>query len=206
MPLTRLKRFTELRRKAAISRKQKTHAAGLRTQLQTTHYKKFCDTCFEFYIRERDRWIDTLDGRKFAWGDYTHYHAAHYIPRQALFTRYDEMNCHGQSSGHNWAASPKASPVVRHRFMRIYKAWLIKKYGKDAVEDLEARGDKIGQFTIPMWMDKARELYIKAHQINGAALTQRLATVYHDGKSQGILEQIFYKIGLTPDGVTKEKK
>lgn len=204
MPYTRLQRHTALKRKAGITRKKKTRALGQSVILQTTHYKKFCDICFEFYIRERDRWTDTLDGRKFAQGDYEHYHAAHYIPRQALFTRYHEMNCHGQSSGHNWAASPKASPVVRHRFMKQYRAWMVKTYGADAVDELEKLGDKIGQFTIPMWMDAARENYEKAHAINAHALSRRLATVYRTGKDQGILEQIFNKIGIAPDGLTKE--
>lgn len=204
MPITRLQRHTALRRKSAISRRTKARTVGKTISLQTTHYKKFCDICFEFYIRERDRWIDTLDGRVFPWGDYEHYHAAHYIPRQALFTRYNDMNCHGQSSGHNWAASPKASPIVRHRFMNLYRAWMVKKYGEKKVAELETLGEQTGQFTIPMWMDTARETYTKAHNINAHALTKRLASVYRTGKEQGILEQIFNKIGIAPDGLTKD--
>lgn len=204
MPITRLQRHTALRRKSAISRRTKARTVGKTISLQTTHYKKFCDICFEFYIRERDRWIDTLDGRVFPWGDYEHYHAAHYIPRQALFTRYNDMNCHGQSSGHNWAASPKASPIVRHRFMNLYRAWMVKKYGEKKVAELETLGEQTGQFTIPMWMDKALETYTKAHQINARALSKRLASVYRTGKDQGILEQIFNKIGIAPDGLTKD--
>lgn len=204
MPYTRLQRHTALRRKSAITRRKKMRAIGQVARLQTTHYKKFCDICFEFYIRERDGWTDTLDGRKFPQGDYEHYHAAHYIPRQALFTRYNDMNCHGQSSGHNWAASPSASPIVRYRFMRTYRAWMVKKYGKKAVDELEELGNKIGQFTIPMWMDKAVETYTKAHEINPRALTKRLASVWRTGHEQGILEQIFNKIGIEPDGLTKD--
>lgn len=204
MPYTRLQRHTALRRKSAITRRKKTRAIGQAARLQTTHYKKFCDICFEFYIRERDGWTDTLDGRRFPQGDYEHYHAAHYIPRQALFTRYNDMNCHGQSSGHNWAASPSASPVVRYRFMRTYRAWMVKKYGEKAVDELEELGNKTGQFTIPMWMDKAVETYTKAHEINPRALTKRLASVWHTGHEQGILEQIFNKIGIAPDGLTKD--
>lgn len=204
MPITRLQRHTALRRKSAIARRKKARSTGQAVSLQTTHYKKFCDICFEFYIRERDRWIDTLDGRRFPQGDYEHYHAAHYIPRQALFTRYNDMNCHGQSSGHNWAASPKASPIVRHRFMNLYRAWMVKTYGEPAVAELETLGEKTGQFTIPMWMDTARETYTKAHQINARAFTKRLASVYRTGKEQGILEQIFNKIGIEPDGLTKD--
>lgn len=204
MPITRLQRHVALQRKTALTRKKNARTVGKTVHLQTTHYKKFCDICFEFYIRERDKWVDTLDGRKFQYGDYKHYHACHYVPRQALFTRYDEMNCHGQSSGHNWAASPKASPVVRHRFMFTYKEWLKKIYGADAVEQLEERGRQTGQFTIPMWMDAARETYTKAHNINSYSLTKRLESVYKTGREQGILEQIFNKIGIKPDGIIKE--
>lgn len=204
MPYTRLQRHTELRRKLGIARKKKARAHAQTVSLQTTHYKKFCDICFEFFIRERDRWTDTLDGRRFAQGDYEHYHAAHYIPRQALYTRYDPMNCHGQSSGHNWAASPKASPIVRHRFMNLYRAWMVKTYGEPAVAELEQRGNQTGQFTIPMWMDAAKENYARAHQINARAFSKRLASVYRTGHEQGILEQIFNKIGIEPDGLTRE--
>ena len=140
MPYTRLQRHTELRRKSGIARKKKARAHAQTVSLQTTHYKKFCDICFEFFIRERDRWTDTLDGRRFAQGDYEHYHAAHYIPRQALYTRYDPMNCHGQSSGHNWAASPKASPIVGLLFQNL--------------QDLKGRQNCILYFLlrIPTWI------------------------------------------------------
>lgn len=194
MPITKLQRHTALKRRAAITRKARTKEKGVQKHLQTTHYKKFCDICFEFYIRERDGWVDTLDGRKFQYGDFQHYHACHFIPRQALFTRYDPMNCHGQSSGHNWAASPKASPVVRYRFMLSYRAWLVRKYGKQAVKELEERGKQIGQFTIPMWMDCAKEQYERAKSVNEYGIKQRLASVFSTGYEQGILEQILAQI------------
>lgn len=88
--------------------------------------------------------------------------------------------------------------------MNLYRAWMVKTYGVSAVVELEQLGETTGQFTIPMWMDTARETYTKAHNINAHALTKRLASVYRTGKDQGILEQIFNKIGIAPDGLTKD--
>ena len=81
---------------------------------------------------------------------------------------------------------------------------MVKTYGVAAVVELEQLGNKTGQFTIPMWMDTARETYAKAHKINARALTKRLASVWRTGHEQGILEQIFNKIGIEPDGLTKD--
>lgn len=191
MPYTRLQRHTALKRKGALQRKANNRNNAQRAiVLRTTHYKKFCDVCFEFYIRWRDNWTDGIDGRKFAQGDYKNYHACHFIPRAALATRYNPMNCHGQSSGHNWAASPNAHAKVRFCFMRQYRDFMERTYGADKVKELEQLGQQTCTRTPMDWQNLSKELYEQARKINAQALSKRLASVYSTGQEQGILDKI----------------
>lgn len=164
------------------------------TTLETKDYKKFCDICFEFYIRWRDGWTDTLDRKRYPVGDYEHYHACHYISRASLATRYDERNCHGQSSGHNWAMSSKAPTLIRKRTEAQYTAFMLRTYGQGTINELESLSTKICRWTIPDWIDKSAELYTKAQNINADALNERLDRIYTTTKEKRVLELIFDKI------------
>lgn len=57
MPATKIGRWTdkhkEIQRKRAATRRARV---AKMTTLSSSDYKKFCDICFEFYIRWRDRW------------------------------------------------------------------------------------------------------------------------------------------------------
>ncbi len=207
MPYTRLQRHTALKRKGAMQRRRNSINRGRAIILRTTHYKRFCDICFEFWVRWRDNWTDVLDGRKFAQGDYQHYQACHYFGRGSLSCRYNPMNCHGQSSGHNWAESTAAknvSSLVYDRTMLIYRRFLVKKYGEQAVAELEEESLKPCHRSIPEWQDLSVQLYKQAKKINARALSKRLASVYSKGEEQGILIEIFKAIGLPPDGLGKK--
>lgn len=195
MPATKIGRWTEkhkeIQRKRAATRRARV---AKMTTLSSSDYKKFCDICFEFYIRWRDRWTDGLDNKRYPIGDYEHYHACHYVSRASLATRYDERNCHGQSSGHNWAMSPKAPTLIRKRTEAQYKSFMVRTYGQDVVDELESRSGQICRWTIPDWMDKATELYKKAQNINADALNDRLGRVYTTTKERRVLELIFEQI------------
>lgn len=195
MPATKISRWTaknkEIQRKRAITRRARVEKM---TTLETKDYKKFCDICFEFYIRWRDGWTDSLDNKRYPAGDYEHYHACHYISRASLATRYDERNCHGQSSGHNWAMSSKAPTLIRKRTEAQYTAFMLRSYGQGTINELESLSTKICRWTIPDWINKSAELYKKAQNINADALNERLSRIYTTTKEKRVLELIFDKI------------
>lgn len=195
MPITNLGRWTAKQKQTTARRNATRRARAERmTHLQTTHYKRFCDVVFEARIRWRDRWTDTLDGRRFSVGDYEHYHACHYIPRGSLATRYMDENCHGQSSGHNWAMSQAAPALIKDRTLRQYTAFIKRKYGDDMPNKLEQLSRTICHWTELDWIDKARELYQKALAMDGNALEARLAQVYRTFQEKRVLELILEKI------------
>lgn len=195
MPITKLDRWTAKQRKiAAAKRATRTEKIARITTLKTSDYKRFCDICFEFYVRWRDRWTDGLDGRKFTPGDYEHYHACHYISRASLATRYLDENCHGQSSGHNWAMSSSAPMLIRQRTERLYTDFMRRKYGQDKIDELARLSTQICRWTAVDWMELSQKLYEKARQINADALNDRLGSVYRTLKEKRILALIMDKI------------
>ena len=195
MPATKLDRWTAAR-KQTIARRNATRRARAErmTHLQTTHYKRFCDIVFEARIRWRDKWTDTLDGRRFPVGDYEHLHACHYIPRGCLATRYMDENCHAQSSGHNWAMSQAAPALIKDRTLRQYTRFIQRKYGEDMPEKLEALSRTICHWSELDWIAKAKELYEKALAMDGKALAERLAQKYCTFQEKRVLELIMEKI------------
>lgn len=195
MPATKIGAWVANQRRIAnAKRATRTEKVARITTLKTSDYKRFCDVCFEFYIRWRDRWTDGLDGRKFTPGDYEHYHACHYISRASLATRYLDENCHGQSSGHNWGMSSSAPLLIRQRTERQYMRFMVKKYGRAKVAELEQLSRTICRWTAVDWTDKAGELYKKAHQINADALNDRLTSIYRTIKDKHILSLIMAQI------------
>lgn len=195
MPITRLDKYNRTRKAAHRANLATRRAKAVkRTTLTTPDYKKFCDICFEFYIRWRDNWIDGLDGKHYTPGDYEHYHACHYITRGCIATRYDPDNCHGQSSGHNWAMSQNAPTLIKDRTLRQYTRWMELNLGRETVERLEELSHTITHWTIPDWMDRARELYGQAVEINADGLKDRLNSIYKTIHDKRTLELIMEAI------------
>ena len=196
MPKTKLDtriqkwRTSEIKRKinAALTRKKK--AAKKKISLSTSDWKKFCDICFEFYIRFRDNWIDGLDGKIYQPGNYEHYHACHYIPRGSLATRYIDINCHGQSSGHNFAMSSTAPTNIRRAMERIYRAFMVKKYGEETVKQLESLETQICHRSLYDWQILAAELFGQAAAMDSIRLQERLDKVYQWSNGKRTLELI----------------
>ena len=200
MPITRLQRHTALRRKTELKRlttvraNKKARAAEKKKSLTTSDWKKFCDICFEFYIRWRDNWIDGIDGKIYQPGDYEHYHACHYISLGSLATRYLDINCHGQSSGHNYAMSPKAPTRVRRNMEKLYRAWMVKTYSEEEVAELESHENDICRRTDYDWYMQARECFAKAARQDSARLQERLNKLYKTTLQKRTLELIQQKL------------
>ena len=196
MPMTRLQRRVELHRKSELKRKEsfmrtrRKKVAEKKQSITTSDWKKFCDVCFEFYIRWRDNWIDGIDGKIYQPGDYEHYHACHYISRGSLATRYLDINCHGQSSGHNYAMSPKAPTNIRRNMEKTYRAFLVKTYSEEEVKELEALEGKPFKRTDYDWYKQAVECYGKAALLQPARLIERLDKVYKTTLEKRTLELI----------------
>lgn len=192
MPITKLQRKIALQRKTRLKRRATytRKAAERKTYLTSSDWKKFCDICFEFYIRWRDNWIDGIDGKIFQPGDYEHYHACHYMPRGCMATRYLDINCHGQSSGHNWAMSGKAPAKIRRNMEDMYRAWMVKQYSEEEVAELERRSNEICRRTLYDWEIQARDCFSKAARADAARLNERLQQKYKTALEQRTLELI----------------
>jgi hypothetical protein len=81
---------------------------------------KKADEWMSKYIRARDRHCVTS-------GATENLTNSHLITRSKYATRWDEMNCHCQSSGEN----------MRHEYQpEIYTDWWIRKYGEEAYHAL----------------------------------------------------------------------
>ena len=171
-------------------RTRRKKVAEKKQSITTSDWKKFCDVCFEFYIRWRDNWIDGIDGKIYQPGDYEHYHACHYISRGSLATRYLDINCHGQSSGHNYAMSPKAPTNIRRNMEKTYRAFLVKTYSEEEVRELEALEGKPFKRTDYDWYKQAVECYGKAALLQPARLIERLDKVYKTTLEKRTLELI----------------
>lgn len=197
MPITKLSRHVALKRKSELKRKtsaantRKKNAAKKKLSLSSSDWMKFCDLCFEFYVRFRDNWIDTLDGRIATMGDYEHYHACHYMGRGYMATRYIDMNCHGQGSDHNYFMS-YSNPNDRKRKAEQakYKEFMVKKYGKETVDALEEKAKEVCHRSLYDWKVLAFELFGQAAAMDSLRLQERLDKVYKWSKAQRTLELI----------------
>lgn len=109
-------------------KKRRKQTKPLRTRLI-----KQLDTIFSQYIRERDR--RCVHGDASCRGPIQ---AGHLIRRGNHATRWDELNCHGECSGHNY----------KHNFYpELYTTWFVEKYGQAAYTALVARSRTIRKHT-----------------------------------------------------------
>jgi len=175
--------------------RRKANAAKKKVYLSSSDYMLFCDTCFEFYIRYRDNWVDTLDGKIFRQGDFEGYHACHYISRANRSTRYLDINCHGQSQNYNFTMSnSNPNPILRRNMENKYRNFLVRKYGEDDVKALEAMNGQECKVSEYDWQVLARDLYGKAARQDSLRLEQRLLKVFRWSKDRRTLELIREKI------------
>jgi hypothetical protein len=111
------------------------------------------DKVFSIYIRLRDADDDGFctccsSGKRQHWKDMD---CGHFISRRHLATRWEDMNCHAQSRGDNRFNQGNALG---------YSRFLLKKYGPNALDDLERmknRPFKITQFEINNMVKYYRE-------------------------------------------------
>jgi len=117
---------------------------------RVSQIKKLVWKEFSRYIRERDSWICfTCD--KPARG--SQMHAGHFVPRTYGATYFDEVNVNAQCYNCNiWKRGNAGEYAVR----------LIKKYGKDKIDDLVQRSRKIHKFTY----EELENLYQHYRQLN----------------------------------------
>lgn len=89
--------------------------------------KKELDAVFSRYIRLRDKGQCYTCPKK---GEIKEMQNGHFIPRQYLSTRYDEVNCHCQCYACNMLYNGQPSAYAVH---------LVLDYGRDIIETLEAK-------------------------------------------------------------------
>jgi hypothetical protein len=95
--------------------------------------EKTLDRIFSEYIRLRDAddngWVRCITcGRAYPWKGTRNLHDGHFISRKVKATRYNEMNNHGQCESCN---------DFNHGVNHVYRLYLVNRYGKEAVEQLE---------------------------------------------------------------------
>lgn len=146
------------------------------------------------WIRWRDRWRDTLDGKQFLPGNYEHYHACHYHSRACMAIRYDERNCHGQSSIHNARMAGKFGQLPRKQTEEKYKAFMLWKFGQAVLDELDASAKETYPRSIADWIDLARELYGRCMGFSKTLTAERLSQVYRRLAEKKTLELILERI------------
>lgn len=160
---------------------------------QWQHYRQLCDYLFETYIRYRDGWKCVLCGKQHRIGDYEHYHACHFISRRILSTRYDPINCHGQSSWLNYQERLGNVKVIDE-----YLTYVREKYGVEEVKRLYSLAKTHTVWNLSQWIQKARELYIQpSDQVPGWSqiIDGRLKALYNTTKKRFLLEQMLNSMG-----------
>jgi len=189
MPITKLDRWNQhcktIQGKQNMTRRANTPRPGALTSLD---YKKFCDTCFEMWIRWRDGWQSVVSGRAYPW-DYTKIHAGHYFGRGSLNTRYDPRNCHAITSQENyWQHLGKQDEIIK------YHDFMLRTYGQETLDELREMSQTLSHWSIPDWMDKARELHTQSFAYNPRETKSRLDAVYRTIKEKLVLELIIETI------------
>ena len=74
-------------------------------------------------------------------------HVAHFIDRGIMNTRFDLVNCHLVSADSNTYDAQVQIEGFKSKHHMEYELYLIKKYGKEVVEDLKKRGKELKMFT-----------------------------------------------------------
>lgn len=109
-------------------------------------YKKKLDQAFGRYIRLRDNHVCYTCGLKM---EPSKSQCGHFVPRQYLSLRFDEINCHAQCYACNMLYNGQPS---------AYAARLKKDYGADIIEKLERKRREITKLT-PAWYQKQIDHY-----------------------------------------------
>lgn len=116
-------------------------------------YKKDLDKEFSIYIRYRDK------GECYTCGLKKHpkqMQNGHYVPRQYLSVRFDEVNCHCQCYACNMLYNGQPS---------AYAVRLKKEFGPDIIEKLESRRKEITKLT-PQWYEEKIKYYKEINKQN----------------------------------------
>ena len=116
--------------------------------------------------------------------------------------RYDERNCHGQSSVHNARMAGIFGPEWRRLTEDKYNRFMLYKYGPEVLDELNTLARTPYARSVVEWIDLARELYSKCMAFSSKATEERLSQVYRRLKEKRILELIMKKIKEDKDAKT----
>lgn len=119
-----------------------------------TYYKKKLDQAFGRYIRARDNHTCYTCGLKM---EPTKSQCGHFVPRQYLSLRFDEINCHAQCYACNMLYNGQPS---------AYAQRLRHDYGDSIIETLEAKRREITKLT-PAWYEEKIAHYTQASHLLG---------------------------------------
>lgn len=104
--------------------------------------KKELDRVFSIFIRQRDGGKCYTCPFSKTWKDLQN---GHFVPRQYLITRYDEVNCHSQCYACNMLYNGQPSAYAKR---------LEKDYGKGTVDLLESKRHQIVKdFPYEYWIE-----------------------------------------------------
>jgi hypothetical protein len=99
-----------------------------------TSLRKKADAIFSRYIRQRDGGLCYTCGLRKHWKEMQN---GHFVPRQYLALRYDEINCHCQCYACNMLFNGQPS---------VYSLNLHRDYGTDCVRALEAKRREVVRY------------------------------------------------------------
>jgi hypothetical protein len=124
-----------------------------KTSASLAELKKELDRVFSIYIRIRDKGVCISCGDEKYW---KYQHCGHYVSRSYLSLRFDEKNCNVQCISCN---------IFKKGNMDEYAIALIRKYGKNILEDLNRRKHTSTKFSkqdyermIALYKRKAKQL------------------------------------------------
>jgi hypothetical protein len=109
-------------------------------------HKAELDSIFSKYIRARDKHICYTCGLKM---EPNRSQNGHFVPRQYLATRFDEINCHAQCYACNMLYGGQPSRYAQR---------LRQDYGDEIIDTLENSRQKITKLDI-MWYENQKEYY-----------------------------------------------
>lgn len=120
-------------------------------KLKALSLRKKADQIFSRFIRQRDKGQCYTCPNK---NDWKKMQCGHFVPRQYLKTRYDEVNNHCQCYACNMLYNGQPSAYAKR---------LEKDYGKGTVEMLESKRKEICigfdyQFIIDIYTEKCKKL------------------------------------------------
>ena len=108
-------------------------------KVSVSYYKKKLDTLFSLFIRQRNADPNGMT-KCYTCGVLKHYkelQCGHFVPRQYLSVRYDEINCQTQCYACNMLYNGQPSAFAMN---------LTRDYGKETVEMLEKKRREITKY------------------------------------------------------------